>query len=97
MIRVVFIGTGEIGVPSLRWLLSSPHLQVVASVTQPDKPAGRNLALRSSPIKDLSLLHHLPVLQPLKLRSPDSIASLSDLHPDLIVVMAYGQILPQEI
>ena len=95
--RIVFMGTGEIGLPSLRFLLDTPGYEVLAAVTQPDKAAGRKLELRASAIKLLALERNLPVLQPLKLRAPESVAQLAELQPDAIVVMAYGQILPRSI
>ncbi|MCE9610830.1 MAG: methionyl-tRNA formyltransferase [Chthoniobacter sp.] len=95
--RVVFMGTGEIGVPALRWLLGAPGWEVVAAVTQPDKPAGRKLELRASAIKQLALEHGVPILQPLKMRAPESLAEVVALRADVIVVMAYGQILPKAV
>ena len=95
--RIVFMGTGEIGLPSLRFLLDTPGYEVLAAVTQPDKAAGRKLELRPSAIKLLALERNVPVLQPLKLRAPDSVAQFAELQPDAIVVMAYGQILPKSV
>ena len=95
--RVVFMGTGEIGVPALRFLLASPGCTVVAAVTQPDKPVGRRQELQASAIKQLALAHGVPVLQPTKLRAPESVAEIAALRADVIVVMAYGQILPKAV
>jgi methionyl-tRNA formyltransferase len=95
--RVIFMGTGEIGVPSLVWLLGDPVLDVVAVVTQPDKPAGREQKLLASAIKEVALRHDVPVLQPVKMRAPEAVAEIQALQPDLIVVMAYGQILPKAV
>jgi len=95
--RVVFMGTGEIGVPALRWLLAAPGWEVVAAVTQPDKPAGRKLALRASAIKQLAVERGVPVLQPVKMRAPEAVAEVVALQADVIVVMAYGQILPKAV
>ena len=91
------MGTGEIGVPTLRWLLDSPAHEVVAVVTQPDKPAGRKLELRASAIKELAQARSVPVLQPVKLRAPEAVGEVAGLHAEVIVVMAYGQILPRAI
>ena len=95
--RVVFMGTGEIGVPAFRWLLDSPECEVVAAVTQPDKPAGRKLELRASAIKQLAVERGVPVLQPVKMRAAEAIAEIVALRADVIVVMAYGQILPKAV
>ena len=95
--RVVFMGTGEIGVPAFRWLLDSPGCEVVAAVTQPDKPAGRKLALRASAIKQLAVERGVPVLQPVKMRAAEAVAEIVALRADVIVVMAYGQILPKAV
>jgi methionyl-tRNA formyltransferase len=95
--RVVFMGTGEIGAPAFRLLLDAPEHQVLAAVTQPDKPVGRKQELRASPIKQLALERGVPVLQPVKLRSPEAVAEIVALAPDVIVVMAYGQILPRAV
>jgi methionyl-tRNA formyltransferase len=95
--RILFIGTGDIGVPSLRALQESPEHEVLAVVTQPDKPAGRNQQMKTSPIKDVSANASLPILQPDRIKAPQAIAQLQALHPDVIVVMAYGQILPRAV
>jgi methionyl-tRNA formyltransferase len=95
--RVVFMGTGEIGLPAFRLLLDSPDCTVVAVVTQPDKPIGRRQELHASAIKQLALERALPVLQPVKLRAPEAVAEIIALAPELIVVMAYGQILPRAV
>jgi methionyl-tRNA formyltransferase len=95
-LRLLFIGTGDIGLPTLRALLDSSH-EVCAVVTQPDKPVGRHQELTASPIKQLALERHVPILQPKKIRLPDSVAQLRALSPDVIVVMAYGQILPADL
>jgi methionyl-tRNA formyltransferase len=96
--RVVFIGTGDIAIPSLRWLLGAPGVEVVALITQPDKPVGRHQTeMQSSAIKKLALERGIPVLQPVKMRAPESVAEVQALGADLIVVMAYGQILPKGV
>ena len=78
-------------------LLKYPAAVVVGIVTQPDKPRGRNLHLTPSPVKEEALAHQLPVLQPLKARAPEFLAELAAFNPDLIVVAAYGQILPKSV
>jgi len=95
--RIIFMGTPELACASLRALLAAPEFEVVAVVTQPDKPGGRDLRLRSSPVKELALGKGLPVLQPDRARNEEFIQSLRLLQPDLIAVAAYGQILPVSI
>ena len=89
------MGTAELSCASLQKL--AENYSVVAVVTQPDKPRGRELKLQFSPVKTLAEELKLPVLQPLKARDETFIAELRGLKPDLIVVVAYGQILPQSI
>jgi methionyl-tRNA formyltransferase len=91
------MGTAELSCDSLRGLLESPGFQVVAVVTQPDRPKGRDLKLQASPVKVLGLSAKLPVLQPERARSPEFLEELRALQPDLIAVAAYGQILPVSI
>jgi methionyl-tRNA formyltransferase len=95
--RFLFMGTGEIGVPALQHLFARPDGEVVAVVTQPDKPVGRKQELRASAIKQLALERGVPILQPVKMRAPESVAEIVALRPDIIVVMAYGQILPKAV
>lgn len=95
--RVVFLGSGDIGLPSLQWLLHSPSIEVLAVVTQPDRAAGRGMSVRASRIKELALSRDIEIFQPRKIREPEAIARIAALQPDLVVVMAYGQILPQQL
>ena len=95
--RVVFIGTGEIGVPVLRWLLDSGEQELVGIVTQPDKPVGREQRIQAPPIKAALGERDLPVLQPERIKREEAIAAIRKLEPDVIVVMAYGQILPRGV
>ncbi len=95
--RVIFFGTGDIAIPSFRWLLDAPDTEVVALVTQPDKPVGRHQEIQPPEIKRLALARGIPVLQPLKMRAPEAVAEVQALGADLIVVMAYGQILPKGV
>src|SRR4051812_45963488 len=97
MMRIVFLGTGDIGLPTLRWLLAAPDVSVAGVVTQPDKPVGRHQEMTAPAIKKLALEHGLPVLQPRKIREPSALEELRALVPDVIVVMAYGQILPKAL
>lgn len=91
------MGTPELACASLRGLLQDPGLQVVSVATQPDRPKGRDLKLTPSPVKELALQHGLPVSQPLKARDEPFLAQVQDARPDLIVVTAFGQILPQSL
>jgi methionyl-tRNA formyltransferase len=95
--RLIYMGTGDIGLPVLRSLLDSAEHEVAAVVTQPDKPAGRGNELRASPIKLLAQERRVPVFQPRKIREPGALEPLRALAPEVIVVMAYGQILPREL
>ena len=94
--RIVFMGTPEFAVPSLAALLTSEH-SVVGVVTQPDRPKGRGQELAASPIKQLAVRHRIPILQPLKMKDPAFLDALSAWQPDLIVVTAFGRILPKII
>jgi len=95
--RVVFIGTGEIGVPTLHTLLGSEEHQLAAVVTQPDKPVGRDQRIEPSPIKKALAGTKIPILQPARIKDRQSIDEISARSPQAIVVMAYGQILPRRI
>ncbi len=95
-LRLVFMGTPEFAVPALRALLESEDT-VVGVVCQPDKPAGRRLDLRPPPVKDCARAHAVPVFQPQKIRTPAALEHLHGWQPDLIVVAAYGKILPKTI
>lgn len=91
--RIVFMGTPEFAVPSLAALISGPD-QVVGVVCQPDRPKGRGRRLLPPPVKVLAEQAGLPVLQPVKIRSDALLAEIAALRPDLLVVAAYGRILP---
>jgi len=95
--RVVFIGTGEIGAPTLHALLRSKEHQLAAVVTQPNKPAGRDQRIKPPPIKKALAGAKIPTLQPARIKDRQSIEEISALAPEVIVVMAYGQILPQGV
>jgi len=92
------MGTPDFAVPSLQALIDNVHFSVAAVVTQPDRPAGRNGQLKSSPVKLLALEHGLPILQPEEVKdSPELAKAIQSITPDVVVVAAYGKILPQEI
>lgn len=95
-LRIVFMGTPDFAVPSLQALLDGED-SVVGVLTQPDQPAGRGMTLRHSPVKVCSLEHQVPVFQPPKLRVPEVLEQLKTWQPDLIVIAAYGKILPKTI
>jgi len=95
--RIIFIGTGDIGVPTLQSLIDSKDHHVLSCVTQPDKPVGRHQEMHASPIKLLAMKYHVPVFQPQKIREATAIEQIRFQRPDVIVVMAYGQILPGEL
>ncbi len=95
--RIVFLGTGEIGLPALRALTESSGHTVSAVFTQPDRPAGRDLKLRPSAIKVMAEQKGLPVYQPEKIRAQESLEILKSFDPDILIVAAYGQILPRAI
>ena len=94
--KVVFLGTAEFSCPSLETLLASSH-EVLAAITQPDRPKGRGQKLAFSLIKSLSLARNLPVFQPERVGDPSFLEDLKSLRPDLIVVVAYGQILTSSV
>ena len=94
--RIIFMGTPEFAVPSLERLVLNKY-QVLAVYTQPDKPAGRGRSLVFPPLKGAALNWKLPVVQPISLKSAEIVAQLAEFHPDVIVVAAFGQILPQSV
>lgn len=94
--RIIFAGTPEFAVPILEALLASEH-QLIAVYTQPDRPAGRGQKLTASPVKQLAQTHGLPVFQPVTLRDYQEQQHLRDLKPDLMIVVAYGLILPAPV
>ncbi|MGO4541010.1 methionyl-tRNA formyltransferase [Paenibacillus sp. 2TAB19] len=94
--RIVFMGTPEFAVPSLKLLLEQNY-EVVAVVSQPDRPKGRKKTPTPPPVKEAALSLGLPVLQPERMRSAEAAAAIAELAPDLIVTAAYGQILPKAV
>lgn len=98
MINIVFFGTPKIALKSLEYLYNSDKINVLAVVTQPDKPAGRGHKLTMSPIKEFAVSKNLPVFQPKSIRkSEETIEALKELKPDFFVTFAFGQILSQEV
>lgn len=95
-LRIIFAGTPEFASAHLQAILDSQH-QVIAVYTQPDRPAGRGQKLMPSPVKSLALEHNIPVFQPKSLRNEDAQQELAALDADLMVVVAYGLILPQAV
>jgi len=95
-LRIVFMGSPEFAVPSLEHLILNQY-QVVAVYTQPDRPAGRGRSLVSTPVKRAAAARGLPVVQPASLKEAETVAQLADFHPDVIVIAALGQILPQPV
>lgn len=94
--RIVFMGTPDFAAVSLQRLLDA-HFDVVGVFTQPDKPKNRGMKLQPSPVKEIALVNGLPVFQPEKMRDGTALAALQSLQPDILVVVAYGRILPDEL
>ena len=95
--RIVFMGTPDFAVDSLAALVESSDHEIVAVITQPDRPKGRGQKVLMTPVKEYALEKNLVVLQPAKIRIPEFIEELKALAPELIVVVAFGQFLPKEI
>ncbi len=94
--RILFMGTPDFAVPSVKALVEAGHM-VCGAFTQPDKPKNRGMKLQPTPVKEYCLSHDIPVFQPTKLRDGTALAQIEELAPELIVVAAYGRILPDEI
>lgn len=94
--RVIFMGTPDFACPTLQKLIERPE-DVIAVITQPDRPKGRGQKLQFPPVKELALVHSIPVYQPVKVRDPEFVEFIRSLQPDLIVVVAFGQILPKAL
>ncbi len=94
--RIVFMGTPDFSVPALEALVEGGH-EVVAAITQPDKPKGRGKAVLMTPVKEKAMELGIPVYQPVKVREPEFVEKLRQMEPDAIVVVAFGQILPKSI
>lgn len=94
--KIVFMGTPDIAVGCLQKIIDEKH-DILGVVTQPDKPVGRGKKMGMPPVKELALKYDIPVYQPIKARDEEFVQILKDLNPDLIVVVAFGQILPKAI
>ena len=94
--KILFMGTSEFAVPSLEKLMAE-RCELVGVVTQPDRPSGRGKRLTPPPIKVVAAAHNLPIYQPERVRHRDSVRVLRELQPDVIVVVAFGQILPKSV
>lgn len=94
--RVVFMGTPDFSVPTLEKIIEKGH-EVIGVVTQPDKPKGRGKTVVFPPVKEFAVKHNIPVYQPVKAREESFVEVLRQLNPDVIVVIAFGQILPKSI
>ena len=92
--RIVFCGTPQFAVPTLKHLLAQPDFEIAGVITQPDRPRGRGQELSFSPVKGVAKAAHLPVHQPEKIRAPEAQELLKQLSPDGAVIIAYGQIIP---
>jgi methionyl-tRNA formyltransferase len=96
-VRLLFCGTPQFAVPTLKHLLAQPEFQILAVITQPDRPRNRGHQISSSPVKEVALAAKLPVHQPEKIRAPEIHALLQNYSPDFIVIIAYGQIIPARL
>jgi methionyl-tRNA formyltransferase len=96
-VRIIFCGTPQFAVPTLKHLLAQPDMEIVAAITQPDRPRGRGMQVSFSPVKETAVAAGVPVHQPEKIRSPESQEMLQRLAPDCIVIIAYGQIIPARL
>ena len=96
MKNVIFMGTPDFAVGTLKALLASDYT-VQAVFTQPDKPKGRGNAVQMTPVKETALEAGIPVYQPKRIREPENLEILKEYSPDVIVVVAFGQIIPEEI
>ena len=97
VMRLVFCGTPEFAVPTLKHLLAQPDFDIAAVITQPDRPRGRGQEITFSPVKETALAAGIAVHQPEKIRAPEAQELLQRLAPDVIVIIAYGQIIPARL
>jgi methionyl-tRNA formyltransferase len=96
-LRIIFCGTPEFALPSLRHLLAQPDFQIAGVVTQPDRPRGRGHATSGSPVKQAALSADVPVYQPGRIKSDEAFEYFNRIAPDAVVIIAYGQIIPQRL
>ncbi|MDO8885381.1 methionyl-tRNA formyltransferase [Candidatus Oleimmundimicrobium sp.] len=92
--KIIFAGTPKFALPSLKTLLNSHH-EIIAIITQPDRPRGRHLKLMASPIKKMAISYKIPVFQPLTLNNEEFKEKIVELKPDIVIVVAFGQLIPQ--
>ncbi|MBZ5527932.1 MAG: methionyl-tRNA formyltransferase [Acidobacteriia bacterium] len=95
--RIVFCGTPQFAVPALQYLHSLPEFEIAAVITQPDRPRGRGQEISFSPVKEAALAAGIPVYQPEKIRRPEAREFLEQIAPDVVAIIAYGQIIPEEL
>ena len=95
--KIVFCGTPQFAVPTLKFLLTQKEFEIAAVITQPDRPSGRGMKLTASPVKEAAVAAGVPVHQPEKIRAPEMQATLEAIAPDCIVIIAYGQIIPARL
>lgn len=95
-LRILFMGTPQFACPTLQLLVDRGE-NVIAVVTQPDRPKGRGQQMQLPPVKELALGHGIPVMQPAKVRAPEAVEAIRELNPELIIVVAFGQILPKAL
>lgn len=95
--NVIFMGTPDFSTGTLEALIASKEHQVAAVVTQPDKPKGRGKAMQLTPVKEVAVRENIPVYQPKRVRDPEFIETLRKIPADVMVVVAFGQIIPKEI
>ncbi len=96
-LRIVFCGTADFALPSLRHLAAQPDFQIVGVVTQPDRPRGRGHTTASPPVKDAAVAAGLAVFQPQKIKSDEALEYFQRLAPDIVTIIAYGQIIPRRL
>lgn len=89
--NLIFLGSPAFAVPALQLLIESGDYTPVAVITQPDKPAGRKMQLTATPVKELAEQHHIPCYQPEDVNAPEFVQQMRDLHPDLLITVAYGE------
>ena len=94
--KIIYMGTPDFAVRTLEALHEAGH-EITLVVSQPDKPKGRGKAMQFTPVKEVALRENIPVYQPKKVRDPEVIQKIRELAPDVLVVVAFGQIIPQEI
>ncbi len=95
--KIVFCGTPQFAVPTLKFLLTHEEFEIAAVITQPDRPSGRGMKLTASPVKEAAVAAGVPVHQPEKVRAPEMQAALEAIAPDCVVIIAYGQIIPARL